>query len=265
MTQTVQLSNLGRADGSASYSSNGCTVIAAVNGPIEVQRRDELPEEAAVDVAVRPATGVGGSHYLCCLFRPTLTICKGVRERHLESIVQRTLRQVILISAHPRTLIQIILQIVTTQETQNTSFSLHQSASNLPVLPALLQASIFALLSTSIPLIKTLTSTLIAISPGGDLVAHASTSSIQEASSIHVLAFSSLGELLVNESEGNFAITLWEEVFDKASLICRGSEVDNMDGDVSMGQSEGSDLETSLKEIMESKVRIDQEWRRALG
>ncbi|KAL9046490.1 MAG: hypothetical protein Q9214_000681 [Letrouitia sp. 1 TL-2023] len=29
--------------------------------------------------------------------------------------------------------------------------------------------------------------------------------------------------------------------------------MDNMDGDVLMGQSEGSDLETSLKQIMESK------------
>jgi exosome complex component RRP46 len=54
------LSHLHRADGSATYSQNGYTVIGAVNGPIEVQRRDELPEEAAVDVIVRPAAGVGG-------------------------------------------------------------------------------------------------------------------------------------------------------------------------------------------------------------
>lgn len=54
------LSPLHRADGSARYTKNGYSVIAAVNGPIEVQRRDELPEEAAVDVAVRPAAGLGG-------------------------------------------------------------------------------------------------------------------------------------------------------------------------------------------------------------
>lgn len=54
------LSTLYRADGSATYKSNGSSVIASVNGPIEVQRRDELPEEAAIDVAARPATGVGG-------------------------------------------------------------------------------------------------------------------------------------------------------------------------------------------------------------
>jgi len=51
---------LHRTDGSATFSQNGYTVIGAVNGPVEVQRRDELPEEAAIDVIVRPAAGVGG-------------------------------------------------------------------------------------------------------------------------------------------------------------------------------------------------------------
>lgn len=59
MAETT-LSTLHRADGSAAYANSGYSVIAAVNGPIEVQRRDELPEEAAVDVVVRPAAGVGG-------------------------------------------------------------------------------------------------------------------------------------------------------------------------------------------------------------
>lgn len=54
------LSHLHRADGSATFSQNGYTVIGSVNGPLEVQRRDELPEEAVVDVSVRPAAGVGG-------------------------------------------------------------------------------------------------------------------------------------------------------------------------------------------------------------
>lgn len=60
----VVLSPLHRADGSAKYSENSCTVIAAVNGPIEVQRRDELPEEATVDIAIRPVSGVGGMEAL---------------------------------------------------------------------------------------------------------------------------------------------------------------------------------------------------------
>ena len=56
------LSLLHRADGSVKYSQIGYTVIAAINGPIEVQRRDELPEEATLDVAIRPAAGVGGRY-----------------------------------------------------------------------------------------------------------------------------------------------------------------------------------------------------------
>ena len=60
----VTLSSLHRADGSATFSCNGYCIIGAVNGPIEVQRRDELPEEAAIDVVVRPAAGVGGIYCL---------------------------------------------------------------------------------------------------------------------------------------------------------------------------------------------------------
>lgn len=58
----ARLSHLPKADGSATFSYAGYTIIGAVNGPIEVQRRDELPEEAAIDVAVRPAAGVGGAY-----------------------------------------------------------------------------------------------------------------------------------------------------------------------------------------------------------
>ena len=58
------LSPLGRADGSASYSSNGFSVTCAVNGPLEVQRRDELPEEAALDVVIKPLAGVGGTQVM---------------------------------------------------------------------------------------------------------------------------------------------------------------------------------------------------------
>lgn len=58
---SASLNILHRADGSATYSQNGYTIIGAVNGPVEVQRRDELPEEAAIEVNVRPAVGVGGT------------------------------------------------------------------------------------------------------------------------------------------------------------------------------------------------------------
>ena len=58
---TASLQTLERPDGSATYSNNGYTIIGAVNGPVEVQRRDEIPDESAIDVVVRPASGVGGN------------------------------------------------------------------------------------------------------------------------------------------------------------------------------------------------------------
>jgi exosome complex component RRP46 len=128
---SIALSTIHRADGSATFTSNGYAVIAAVNGPIDVQRRDELPEEAAIDVTVRPAGGVGGetaSTTLGSSIQPTDTSL-GVRERHLESIVQNTLRRVVLVSAHPRTLIQVTLQIVASQDDHLNSGSLPQATS----------------------------------------------------------------------------------------------------------------------------------------
>lgn len=60
MAAKIEFGPLARADGSATYSSNDYSIIAGVNGPLEVQRRDELPEEATLEVIVRPAAGVGG-------------------------------------------------------------------------------------------------------------------------------------------------------------------------------------------------------------
>ena len=55
------LNPLSNPDGSATHTAYGYTVTAAVNGPLEVSRRDELPEEAALEVNVRPAVGVGST------------------------------------------------------------------------------------------------------------------------------------------------------------------------------------------------------------
>jgi len=62
MAPEAILSHLHRADGSATYAHNGYCIIGAVNGPIEVQRRDEMPEEATVEVHLRPAFGVGSTY-----------------------------------------------------------------------------------------------------------------------------------------------------------------------------------------------------------
>ena len=56
----VSFNSLPHADGSATYSCNGYTITGTVNGPIEAQRRDELPEESFLEINLRPSSGTGG-------------------------------------------------------------------------------------------------------------------------------------------------------------------------------------------------------------
>ena len=70
---TVAFHPLAQCDGSASYTWAGHTIIASVNGPIEPQRRDELPEEAHLEVNLREASGGGCTfHTLMTPLRPHL-------------------------------------------------------------------------------------------------------------------------------------------------------------------------------------------------
>lgn len=246
---TAVLSHLHRADGSATFSQGGYTVIGAVNGPIEVQRRDELPEESAVDVIVRPAAGVGGT-----------------RERHLESILQSTLRQIILIHSFPRTLIQITLQITSTPGNDNAGSKLVEANSNLPILPVLLQTAVLTLLSASIPLSMTLTSVLLAITSTENsktLRSSPNPLEVENADSVHVLAFTSHGELLVAESEGIFTIDEWEKLYEMGKrLCCNGVETgdDNTMLDDALDEN-GGKMMTFVKSVLEGKVQNDLHWK----
>ncbi|TVY39088.1 Exosome complex component, partial [Lachnellula subtilissima] len=226
--------------------ANGYTVIGAVNGPIEVQRRDELPEEAAIDVNIRPAAGVGGT-----------------RERHLESILQSTLRQIILITNFPRTLIQVTLQITSTPENDTAGSKLVQASSNLAILPALLQTAILTLLSASIPLAVTMTSVLLALNNSNGksrtTLKAPTIVQFQAADSVHVLAFTSQGELLVAESEGIFTLEDWDEVYETAKALC----CDETAGEAIMQDEEENkgSLMGFVKSTLEEKVAKDLHWK----
>ncbi|KAI9830129.1 MAG: hypothetical protein M1819_005806 [Sarea resinae] len=245
---SASLSTLHRADGSATYSGNGYSVICGVNGPVEVQRRDELPEEAAVEVSVRPAVGVGGT-----------------RERHLESILYATLRHLILVQNHPRTLIQITLQITGAPEYDAAATKALQASSGLSMLPALLQAATLALLSASIPLAMTLTSALVAVSPSGDVIHDPDPRQLEKASSIHVLGFSSHGELLVAESEGTFSLQLWDRVFEDTKPICCGDSLAGGADVTRMDTDDAADLQGFMRGAVRDKVERDQRWKQELS
>lgn len=201
-----------------------------------------------------------------------------MRERHLESLIHSSLRHVILVQNHPRTLIQVTLQISSTPENASTtsqssqyssvyfspgSFALYNAddyVQSLPLIPSLLQTALLALLSASIPLSVTFTATILAVSPSSKLIQDPSPTLLREATSIHVLAFSSHGELLLAESEGDFGIETWEKVYHEAERICRGENEDSEE-DVSMRKEDGEGLEGFLKDVVREKVGRDMKWK----
>jgi ribonuclease PH len=56
-----QQGELVRLDGSARFSHEGTSVLAAVAGPVAVQKRSELVGRATVDVVWKPASGAPGA------------------------------------------------------------------------------------------------------------------------------------------------------------------------------------------------------------
>ncbi|KAI0391804.1 hypothetical protein F5Y17DRAFT_478301 [Xylariaceae sp. FL0594] len=242
------LSHLHKTDGSATYSYAGYTVIGAVNGPIEAQKRDELPEEAILDVIIRPAAGVGGT-----------------RERHLESLLQSALRQIILTNNFPRTVIQVVLQITVTPENEYVNAKLLQSSLNLPVLPALLQTALLALLSASIPMASTLTSTSLAIVSKDDtreIITNPTARETETAESFHVLAFTSQDKLILAESEGAFTMKQWDDVYNTAFRQCCGTPTtDDADTLMTEGPAAGADLRRFVRSTMEQQTASDLYWK----
>lgn len=85
---------LHRADGSASWKQEGTEVLAAVYGPVAAAARKEDSEKAIVEVLFRRMAGLPGH-----------------QEREVEMIVQRTVEAALLGVLHPRTTVQVVLQV----------------------------------------------------------------------------------------------------------------------------------------------------------
>ncbi|KAJ1331552.1 exosome complex component RRP46 [Microdochium nivale] len=241
----ARMSHLPTADGSATFSYAGYTIVGAVNGPIEVQRRDELPEEAAIDVVVRPAAGVGGT-----------------RERHLESILEATLRQIILVNSFPRTLIQVVLQVTVAPDNEYVNAKVAQASLNLPMLPALLETAVLSLLSAGLPLNATITSASFSINASMDdkykIIPNPTPRQVETSRSFHVFAFTSHEELLLAESEGSFTTHEWDDLYSQARASCCPP-----DADIVMDDERGvhADLKNFVRTTMQEKIVEDLHWK----
>ena len=108
----------------------------------------------------------------------------------------------------------------------------------------------------------TVTSTVLAVMKSGDLIREPSTQTAKAAASLHALAFSSKGHLLLNESQGKFDFDTWEKVYQRAFNICHGMQNQASDGDIPMVKDvDGQPIEALIRETVEDQVYRDYAWK----
>ena len=242
MTTTIMPPDLNhhpliRADGSATFSSPLFTILAAVNGPIEVQRRDELPEEAAIEVNLRPSSGAGGP-----------------RERWLESVIHSLLRSVLLVHMHPRTLVQVTLQV-----TKEPGIKMKRGVRDVTIVPALANAAFLALVDGGLPLGRTMCAGLAVVRDGGDVVVEPGEKEVVGCTSLHALVYTREGELLLDQSSGRFDLGQWEDVAERLRKACVAATA-SAGEDTSMMNGTAEDAPW-LRQALEEKARDDAAWR----
>ena len=110
----------------------------------------------------------------------------------------------------------------------------------------------------------TFTSVLIAVNERDELSIDPDASVLKDASSIHVLAFSSLGEPLVMESEGDFSFDMFGKVLEMARKTCYFGEDEGFERgpDVDMDMEERLSKTAEVRNIVGRKVAHEQRWRK---
>ncbi|KAI6843787.1 hypothetical protein KC340_g253 [Hortaea werneckii] len=227
---------LERADGSATYSSKLYSILAAANGPVEVSRRDELPEEMAIEVNIRPTSGVGGP-----------------RERWLETVVAGVLRSMLLVHMHPRTLVQVTLQV-----TKAPTLKLKSAFLDVAILPSLMNAAFLALVDGGLPLQSTMSAALVAVF-GKGISVDPEEMELELCSSVHALAFSQHAEMLLNQSTGEFDVGNWEEGAERAERACLAAMAP-AGGDEEMANGE-REARPWLRNELEEKAKDAVAWK----
>jgi exosome complex component RRP46 len=101
------------------------------------------------------------------------------------------------------------------------------------------------------------TASLLAVARSGEIIWDPSLRETKSAASLHVLAFSLKGHLLLNESEGSFDFDTWERIYEHAEAVCRGRRLESADGDVIIEDSDGHSLENFLRDTVKDKVHRD--------
>ncbi|KAI9635580.1 uncharacterized protein MKK02DRAFT_32967 [Dioszegia hungarica] len=121
---STKLGALSRADGSARFSFGSTSSLASFAGPIEVRLREELPDRATLEVTHRPLEGVGGqpARFIEHKRDPTPS-------RALEASLISALTPLLALSQHPRSLVQLVIQSLSSP---CTSYHTSSSMADIP-------------------------------------------------------------------------------------------------------------------------------------
>jgi exosome complex component RRP46 len=107
-----------------------------------------------------------------------------------------------------------------------------------------------------------LSATVLAVGVSGDIIREPSVKDATAATSLHALAFSSKGHLLLNESEGQFDFDTWEKVYERARTLCHGASAVGSDGDVIMTENaDAQPLEGLVRDTIQDQIHRDYAWK----
>lgn len=83
----------------------------------------------------------------------------------------------------------------------------------------------------------------------------------EKSRSMHVFAFTAHEELLLAESDGDFSMNEWDEVYQTARSICCTSARQEIDMVLDDDQQTGPDLRRFLRSAAEAKIMADLHWK----
>ncbi|KTW31011.1 exosome non-catalytic core subunit RRP46 [Pneumocystis jirovecii RU7] len=189
---------LTRVEGSCIYEEGPNKILCAVIGPSETKTRDEVIGEATIDVIVRP--DVRGS---------------STKDIQMEQIIWKTISPMIMRTMYPHTLIQMVIQIISREKSENI----------VSLLAAILNTTFISLLDSGVAMTNTFSAVSLAVlSKEGEtsIILNPSLKILNDATSSHVVCYAFPDEkLILCDSIGFFTENQFIEILSKALIACK--------------------------------------------
>ncbi|KAK6454499.1 exosome complex exonuclease RRP46 [Scheffersomyces xylosifermentans] len=203
MTFQVRTSLLENVDGSAELQIGNTKVITSVTGPIEPKARQDLPNQASLEIVIRPAVDLAST-----------------REKLLEDKLRSLLQSIIVRYKYPRQLIQIVVQFLVSDTSSEGEIDYTSNELN-----AAINCCYFALIDAGVALSASFASLSISLNDG-KATYNPSLVDLNKSDSHHVICFNIVkgkaDKILLLESQGDIEE---EELFTMISNAVSECEV----------------------------------------